>query len=82
MAKLTPQVIEQAEEVAKDPQQREKLNELHATTHQWAGHVRQLIDATQDANLPWSVTAEKLVIAAKSGEALETQVCEYVTTHT
>ena len=74
MSRLTPQVIEQAEKVANDPQQREKLDELHATTLQWAGHVRQLIDATQDANLPWSMTAKQLVVAAKSGEALEAQV--------
>ena len=74
---MTPQVIEQAKTLARDPQQGEKVNELHAITHQWAGHVRQLVDATQDANLPWSRTAEQLVMAAKSGKALEVQVCKY-----
>ena len=72
---MTPQVIEQAKALARDPQQGAKVNELHAVTHQWAGHVRQLVDATQNANLPWSKTAERLVTAAKSGEALDVQVC-------
>lgn len=72
---LTPQMIEQAEEVAKNPHQRNKLDDLEATSHQWAGHVKQLIDATQQANLPWSKTAENLQKAAKSeDEDLQIQV--------
>lgn len=71
---LTPRMIEQAEEVARDPHQKRKLQELETTSHQWAGHVKQLIDATQQANLPWSKTAERLKTAAKSKVGLETQV--------
>ena len=73
---LTPRMIEQAEAVARDPRQRQKLDSLEATSHQWAGHVKQLIDATQQANLPWSKTAEGLQKATKSGKAeLQKQVC-------
>lgn len=71
---LTPRMIEQAEEVARDPHERHKLHDLEATSHQWAGHVKQLIDATQQANLPWSKTAERLQKAVKSEVGLETQV--------
>ena len=74
ISKLTPRVIEQAEEVAKNPEGR-KVEELQMTMHQWAGHVRQLIDATQKANLPWSKTAEGLVTAAKRGEDMKKEVC-------
>ena len=71
---LTPRMIDQAEEVARDPQQRHKLQDLETTSHQWAGHVKQLIDATQQANLPWSKTAERLKTAAKSEVGFQTQV--------
>lgn len=74
---LTPRMIEQAEEVARDPHQSRKLDDLEATSHQWAGHVKQLIDATQQANLPWSKTAEKLQKAAKFEVGLHTQVITY-----
>ena len=68
-------MIEQAEEVARDPRQRQNLDDLEATSHQWAGHVKQLIDATQQANLPWSKTAERLQKATKEGKAeLQKQV--------
>lgn len=67
-------MIEQAEAVARDPHQRHKLRDLEATSHQWAGHVKQLIDATQQANLPWSKTAERLKVAAKTEVGLQTQV--------
>ena len=77
---LTPQMIEQAEEVARDPQQRQKLDDLEATSHKWAGHVKQLIDATQQANLPWSKTAENLQKAAMTDVGLQSQVSNsYVT---
>lgn len=72
--KLTPQVIGVAEEVARDPTESHRLGDLQLTSHQWAGHVSQLIEATQKANYPWSKTAEKLVSAAKKGESLEDQV--------
>ena len=72
---LTPRMIEQAEEVARDPRQRQNLDDLEATSHQWAGHVKQLIDATQQANLPWSKTAERLQKATKADKAeLQKQV--------
>ena len=74
--KLTPQVIEHAEEVVRDPTRSVRLGDLQLTSHQWAGHVSQLMDATQKANYPWSKTAERLVSAAKHGEGLEAQVRE------
>lgn len=72
--KLTPRVIGHAEEVVKDPTESHKLGDLQLSSHQWAGHVSQLIEATQKANYPWSKTAERLVSAAKQGEGLEVQV--------
>ena len=57
-----------------DPHQSHSVDELQVSTHQWAGHVRQLVDATQQANLPWSKTADKLVVAAKTGKGIEKQV--------
>ena len=75
VSKLTPQVIGHAEEVARDPlRSRQPLEDLQLSSHQWAGHVSQLIEATQKANYPWSKTAERLVSAAKTGEGLEAQV--------
>ena len=71
VALMVPQVIDQAEQVARDPA---SLSDLHISTQKWAGHVRQLVDATQQANLPWSRTADKLVTAAKTGEGVRKQV--------
>lgn len=80
MNKLTPQVIGHAEVVARDPTESHRLGDLQLTSHQWAGHVSQLIEATQKANYPWSKTAERLVMAAKRGEGLEAQVRVQYTT--
>jgi hypothetical protein len=78
VSKLTPQVIGHAEEVARDPTGRQRqLEDLQLSSHQWAGHVSQLIEATQKANYPWSKTAERLVSAAKRGEGLEAQVSRF-----
>ena len=77
--KLTPQVIGHAEEVARDPTESHRLGDLQLTSHQWAGHVSQLIEATQKANYPWSKTADRLVSAAKKGEGLEAQVRMHIT---
>ena len=74
VSQLTPQVIEHAEEVVRDPRESHRLGDLQLSSHQWAGHVSQLIEATQKANYPWSMTAKRLVSAAKKGEGLETQV--------
>lgn len=74
VSQLTPQVIQQAETAAKHPGQGRKVGEMEMTMHRWAGNVRQLVDATQQANLPWSRTMQNLVTAAKSGEGLEKQV--------
>ena len=74
--KLTPLVIVHAEDVARDPTGSHRLEDLQLSSHQWAGHVSQLIEATQKANYPWSKTAERLVSAAKKGEGLEAQVRE------
>jgi hypothetical protein len=82
VSKLTPQVIGHAEEVARDPTGRQRqLEDLQLSSHQWAGHVSQLIEATQKANYPWSKTAERLVSAAKRGEGLEAQK-KHVSTQT
>ena len=73
--KLTPRVIGHAEEVARGPAgSQRRLEDLQLSSHEWAGHVSQLIEATQKANYPWSKTAERLVSAAKSGRGLEAQV--------
>ncbi len=77
---LTPRLLRQADQVSKNPQQRRKKEEFQATTHLWAGHVRELINATQEANLPWSRTAEHLVRAVRTGEGLEEQVSDYTRT--
>ena len=69
--------------MSRDPQQPpspHKLQQLEASTQAWAGHVRQLIAATQRANRPWSQTAEDLVAMAEDGGGeggrLEAQVRE------
>ena len=72
--RLTPRIIEQAQQVAAYPERRKVVGQLDDTTHQWVGHVGQLIDATQQANLPWSKTAERLADAAKAGIGVQTQV--------
>eukprot|EP00731_Ephydatia_muelleri_P020881 Em0013g608a len=81
MVRLTPSLIRHAQRIAKDPRAMKELEELEADISQWAGHVRYLIDATQKANLPWSTTAERLVMAAKTGEGLQTQI-KHVSTQT
>lgn len=78
VVRLTPSLIRHAQRIAKDPRAMKELEELEADISQWAGHVRYLIDATQKANLPWSKTAERLVMAAKTGEGLQTQVHNHV----
>ena len=73
--KLTPRVIRHAEEVVKGGEgESRRLGQLQVSSHQWAGHVRQLIQATQQANYPWSETAERLVSSAKQGKGVEKQV--------
>ena len=67
-------MIEQAENAARDPRARHKLEALHASTHQWAGHVHHMISAAKEANLPWSQTAERLIDAARTGQDLQAQV--------
>ena len=69
---LVPQVIDKAQRLARDPGH--SAGELQVSTQRWAGHVRQLVDATQQANLPWSKTASKLVTAAKTGKDIRKQV--------
>lgn len=51
-----------------------QVRELQHQELSWAGHVRQLVDASQQANLPWSRSTERLVSAAKSGCGLEEEV--------
>ena len=79
--RLTPRVIEHAEGLVQDPQETQRLQELQMSSHQWAGHVRQLIEATQKANYPWSKTADRLVAAARQGKGLDEQM-RHVSTQT
>lgn len=72
---LTPKLIKQARAASRTKlDQGQQWEEFRATTQKWAGHVRDLIEATQEANLPWSQSAKKLVVAAENGESLEVQV--------
>lgn len=71
---MVPRIIDNAKKVASSPRQDQSLDDLQISSHQWAGHVRQLVEATQQASLPWSKTAENLVAAAKKGEDVEKQV--------
>ena len=79
--RLTPRVIEHAEGLVQDPQETQRLQELQTSSHQWAGHVCQLIEATQKANYLWSKTADRLVAAARKGEGLDEQM-RHVSTQT
>ena len=81
--KLTPRILDQAELVSRagGPHHRgngsddgEQEAEFDSMAHQWAGNMRELIDAMQQASLPWSHRAQQLVDAAQSGEGLEEQV--------
>lgn len=73
---LTPKLLKQARVASrsKQDQNSQPWEDFRTTTHTWAGHVRDLIDATQQANLPWSHTAEQLVKAAETGNHLEAEV--------
>ena len=72
--KLTPRILDQADLVSRTPHHRQQKAEFDAITHQWAGNVRDLINAMQQANLPWSHRVQQLMDAAESGEGLESQV--------
>ena len=48
--------------------------DLDVLVHQWTGHVRTLLDASQRANMPWSNTARRLVTSAKERSDLDTEV--------
>lgn len=76
IAKLTPRILSQADLVSRNPQLRQPREEFQASTHQWAGNVRDLINAMQQANLPWSRRADQLLEAARTGQGLESQVRE------
>lgn len=74
VSKLTPRILDQASLVSRHPQHQHQREEFQAVTHQWAGNVRDLINATQQANLPWSRRADQLVDAAENNEGLDLQV--------
>ena len=74
VAKLTPRILSQADLVSRNPQLHQRREEFQASAHQWAGNVRDLINAMQQANLPWSRRADQLLEAAQSGQGLESQV--------
>ena len=78
LKQLTPQLIRKAKESAQQTDHRDKAKELEVLSHQWVGHVRALIDASQQANLPWSRMSRRLVHSARSRKGLEKQVCEFV----
>ena len=76
---LTPKLIEQAEDMVyvDDTNARPTdLENLQLLGHQWAGHVRSLIEASQQANMPWSRTAHRLVRSAKQRKGLEKEVTQ------
>lgn len=79
VAKLTPRILDQAALVSRNPHRQQQKEEFQAVTHLWAGNVRDLINATQQANLPWSRRAEQLVDAAENKDGLDLQVSPYVT---
>ncbi len=72
--KLTPRIIDQASLVSRTPSLPQQRAEFEVMTHQWAGHVRELMDATHQASLPWSHRTQLLIDAAQRGEGLEAQV--------
>ena len=76
LQQLTPQLIRKAKESAyhAHPDHGDKAKELEVLSHQWVGHVRALIDASQQANLPWTRTSRRLVHSARSRKGLEKQV--------
>lgn len=74
MQKLTPRILDKADLVSRTPHLQQEKAEFDAITHQWAGNVRDLINAMQQANLPWSHRVQQLMDAAESGEGLESQV--------
>lgn len=76
ITKLTPRIIDQAALLSRNPRLRQQNQEFQAVTHQWAGNVRDLIDAMQQANLPWSHRAQQLVEAAQNQDGLDMQVRE------
>ena len=75
ISQLTPQLIRKAQETAlqQDPGG-EQAGELDIISHQWAGHVRTLIEASQKANLPWSRIAGRLVSSARQRRGVEKEV--------
>lgn len=80
VSKLTPALLRQARVASrskKGGRDRQPWEDFRATSHRWAGNVRDLINAMQQANLPWSHTAEQLVNAAETGQHLEAQVNKY-----
>lgn len=78
---LTPKIIRQAEDVnvVDNHEDVDGYGEsLQLLSHQWAGHVRSLIEASQQVNMPWSKTAHRLVRSAKTRKGLEREVTNIV----
>ena len=77
LAHLTPQIIRQAKLKAQGKTNKVggATEDLDLMVHQWAGHVRSLLDASQKANQPWSHTARRLVTSAKKRKGLNKEVC-------
>ena len=69
---LTPQLIRKAKQTVQDGGQ--DFTDLENLSHQWAGHVRTLLNASQKANMPWSQLAGRLVSSARKRKGLEKEV--------
>ncbi len=51
---LTPKLVKQARAVSRSQwDQGQVWDDFRTSTQKWAGHVRDLIEATQEANLPY-----------------------------
>jgi len=72
---LTPTLIKQARAASRTKMDHGRpWEDFRTTSQKWAGHLRDLIEVTQEANHPWSQSARALVAAAENGESLEDQV--------
>lgn len=76
---LTPRIIKKAEEVINRQGEEEEEEEsdeddLEELSEQWTGHVQNLLEASQKANMPWSRSAKRLVTSAKTRRGLDKEV--------
>ena len=73
--------MKKAEELLHGEEQDGGNTELELLTQQWTGHVGNLIQASHDANMPWSRSARRLVSSAKTRKGLKKEVGNQSFTH-